>query len=206
MGRRPKDESPVALEGGRWVNDRGIQRWVPDPNATPPPPPSTLCRDVDCDTDVAIAGHGGRGLCRPCYTRHHKAGSIHQFQRTRWSEDTTPPGVACPVCHAAETEACRTTTSDKPRRPHHARTVPRKCLGMCGSSMLTLRTEFCDQCWTSVNPARVDRIMDGDWSTRCTPPERVQIIERWVTTGGTLSELQRRVTWNVWRAKREVAA
>jgi len=56
-------EAEVALTGGRWVNVRGVQRWVPDP---PPRPVATL---LACSCGATLADpcdHQNRVVSRRC--------------------------------------------------------------------------------------------------------------------------------------------
>lgn len=133
------------LKGGRWVVVRGVQRWVPDPRRTPvtnddddprPPVPDNC---IDCDRDLSNRMHGGRGLCRPCYRKHKRAGNIEQFphyRNFRKPQAAPPPppeapaladGVACPACGAGVTERCRTASGRPAKTNHGDRVIPRRC-------------------------------------------------------------------------------
>lgn len=37
---------------------------------------------VDCGARARLVG---RGLCNPCYKRHHQRGTLTQFDRTKWT-------------------------------------------------------------------------------------------------------------------------
>lgn len=90
MGRHkdPEHHSPEILEDGRWVNVRGVQRWVPDPVAlvVAPEPPEVPDECRDCERPFTSGRpHAGRGLCKSCYRRHANAGTIAHFSCIRRS-------------------------------------------------------------------------------------------------------------------------
>jgi len=80
---RPDSDSPNKLKNGAWILRGNVlvwEAWGPEP-APPLVPglPTNACRD--CAANFRIARHGGRGLCKRCYLRHYKAGSVDQFPR-----------------------------------------------------------------------------------------------------------------------------
>jgi hypothetical protein len=78
---RPDSDSPNKLENGRWTLRGRVlvwEAWGPEPvPPLVPGLPTNACRD--CAADFATARHGGRGLCKRCYRRHYKAGTVTQF-------------------------------------------------------------------------------------------------------------------------------
>lgn len=42
-------------------------------------------RTGDCADCGARARLVGRGLCNPCYKRHHRQGNLTQFKRAKWT-------------------------------------------------------------------------------------------------------------------------
>lgn len=55
----------------------------------------------------------------------------------------------------------------------------------------------------AVDPVVVERILAGDWSLRANRAERLEVAARW---SGTLAELERLTSWNVFRDRRQDVA
>ncbi|WP_235738969.1 hypothetical protein [Nocardioides alcanivorans] len=52
------------------------------------------------------------------------------------------------------------------------------------------------------DPVAVERVLAGDWRLKVTREDRVEVLRRWKAAGVSLSEVERRTGWNVWRLQR----
>lgn len=76
----PIDDSPHELNNGAWVPRGAIVVWEQwGPPASPPDGIPVDC--LDCQRSLADHRHFGRGLCRACYSRHRRDGSLVEYPR-----------------------------------------------------------------------------------------------------------------------------